>query len=160
MNAECEYMHTQRGPWSALLYPLSILFIVLAIFLPDFPPRYVFLPVGMMLTVLAAGVHYLTVEDRGTYLWIHFGPLPLFSKRIEYSEIVSVEAGRTTLLDGWGIHLSLRGGWVWNIWGWHCVVIRLRHRVFFLGTDDVERLMSHLQGKVADSDHFEELIVT
>jgi hypothetical protein len=37
-------------------------------------------------------------------------------------DIGSVEIGRTLHLDGWGIHMSVRGGWVWNLWGRDCVV--------------------------------------
>jgi hypothetical protein len=148
MLNECKYQHTQWGPWFALLYPLSIVFLALAVLLPDFPLRYIFLPVGIILVPLAAGVHYLTVEDSDDHLWIHFGPLPVFGKRIAYCDIVSVEAGQTTLLDGWGIHWSLRGGWVWNIWGRDCVVIRLCNQVLLVGKNDSAGLLRHLQATV------------
>lgn len=159
MHTESEYEHTQYGPWSVLLYPLAVLFIALAVFLPDFPLRYIFLPIGLLLPVLASSVHYLSIEDKGNHLSIHFGPLRLFNRRINYDDIVSVEAGRTTLLDGWGIHRSLRGGWVWNIWGRDCVVIRLRNEKFFLGTNDIERLLNHLNSRVTGRTNFEDLIV-
>ena len=160
MNTLSEYRHTQRGPWFALLYLLSVLFIGLSLFLPDFPPRYVFFFVGMLLAPLAASVHHLTIEDVGDHLWIHFGPLPLFNLRIDYNEIVSVEAARTTLLDGWGIHWSLRGGWVWNIWGRNCVVIRLRNQVLFVGTNDSEGLIGHLQSKASSRQKFGDLLIS
>jgi hypothetical protein len=32
-----------------------------------------------------------------------------------------VEIGRTLTLDGWGMHDSIRGGWVWNHLGRDCV---------------------------------------
>ncbi len=159
MSSTSEYRHTQHGPWFVILYPLSVLFILLAIFLQDFPPRYVFLPVGILLSILATGVQYLMIEDGGDHLWIHFGPLPLFQLRIRYSDILSVQAGRSNFLDGWGIHWSLRGGWIWNIWGWNCVVIRLRKRVFFLGTNDAECLLKLLNKKVAEFGDSGNLIV-
>ncbi len=40
------------------------------------------------------------------------GPIPLFRRSVKYEDIISVEIGRTTILDGYGIHKSLRGGWV------------------------------------------------
>lgn len=43
-----------------------------------------------------------------------------------YSNIPKVETGRTLLLDGWGIHMSVRGGWVWNLWGKDCVVVHMK----------------------------------
>jgi len=49
----------------------------------------------------------------------------LFRRTIRYDDIISAEIGRTTILDGWGIHMSLRGGWVWNLWGRDCVVLQL-----------------------------------
>ncbi len=74
----------------------------------------------------AALSHHLTVEDEGDRLSVNFGPIPLFRRSVKYENIVKVETGRTTILDGWGIHMSLRGGWVWNLWGRNCVVLRLR----------------------------------
>ncbi|MBI1901733.1 MAG: hypothetical protein HYS13_11565 [Planctomycetia bacterium] len=46
----------------------------------------------------------LTVQDEGDFLAVRYGPLPLFVKRIAYSSITAVSPGRSTLLDGWGIH--------------------------------------------------------
>ena len=31
-----------------------------------------------------------------------------------YDEIESVGVDRTLILDGWAIHRSVRGGWVWR----------------------------------------------
>ena len=93
-------------------------------FLPLLALRIIFLVTGLFMLLLAASFHHLTVTGEGSQLAIRFGPLPLFRKRISYDEITAVEKGRTTILDGWGIHLSLRGGMVWNIWGRDCVVIR------------------------------------
>jgi hypothetical protein len=50
-------------------------------------------------------------------LVIRFGPIPLFRRTVRYADIQKVEVGRTLILDGWGIHFSIRGGWVWNLWG-------------------------------------------
>jgi hypothetical protein len=61
-----------------------------------------------MMLVLAASFHYLAVEDEGDCLSITFGPIQLFRRAIRYADIVSVETGRTTIVDGWGIHLSCK----------------------------------------------------
>jgi hypothetical protein len=94
-------------------------------------------PIGLLMLVVAASFHHLTVEDRGDVLAVRFGPLPLFLRTVRYADIQAVEIGRTLRLDGWGIHYSLRGGWVWNLWGRDCVVVRFRDgRTLRIGTDD------------------------
>jgi len=37
--------------------------------------------------------------------------------------------------------MSFRGGWVWNIWGRTCAVLRLRKGILRVGTDDAEQLV-------------------
>ncbi len=96
--------------------------------------------------VLAPSFHHLTVADKGDHLEIRFGPVSLFRKRILYENMRQVEVGRTTIFEGWGIHLSLRGGWVWNIWGRNCVVVTHRG-ITRIGTDDAENLAAFLRTK-------------
>lgn len=98
--------------------------------------------------VVAASFRHLTVEDRGDGLAIRFGPDPLFRKTVAYNEIKSDEVGRTLLLDGWGIHVSIRGGWVWNIWGRDCVVMHMTKGTLRIGTDDAENLATFLRSRV------------
>ena len=66
-----------------------------------------------------------------------------------YSDIVKVEVGRTFLLDGWGIHMSIRGGWVWNLWGRDCLVVRFKKGgTLRIGTDDAENLAALLRKRI------------
>ncbi|HBO43207.1 MAG TPA: hypothetical protein DD670_04590 [Planctomycetaceae bacterium] len=51
-------------------------------------------------------------ENEGDQLAVHFGPFPLFRKRIRYDDLLEVKKGRTTLLDGWGIHRNPWSGWI------------------------------------------------
>lgn len=142
------YRHTQKGPWSVLLYAFGALTGALAWFIRHEPLVLVVLPVaGLAMLVLGASFGRLTVTAEGDSLAIRFGYLPLFRKRIRYADIQAVEIGRTTLLDGWGIHLSLKGGWVWNIWGRDCVVIRHRGTTR-VGTDDAEKLAAFLRARI------------
>ncbi len=100
--------------------------------------------------VIAASFHHLTVEDHGEVLSVRFGPMQLFRKTVKYSAIVKVEAGRTLLLDGWGIHMSIRGGWVWNLWGRDCVVVGFKNGgVLRIGTDDAGNLAKFLKNRIA-----------
>jgi hypothetical protein len=103
---------------------------------------------GLLMLVLGASFHHLTVADEGQQLVIWFGPLPLFWRRIWYDDIREFKKDRTTILDGWGIHLSLRGGWVWNIWGRDCVLLRLRQGSLRIGTDDAEALVRFLEDRL------------
>jgi len=76
--------------------------------------------------------------------------IPLFRRTIRYDDIISAEIGRTTILDGWSIHMSLRGGWVWNLWGRDCVVLQLRKGILGVGTDDAENLADFLNQKIGN----------
>jgi hypothetical protein len=126
------YRHTQRAPLCLLIYALGVMFLVLGWVMRNEPViQWVFPPVGLLILGLAASFHHLTVEDEGDRLSVSFGPIPLFRRSVKYENIMKVETGRTTVLDGWGIHMSLRGSWVWNLWGRYCVVLRLSARVSY-----------------------------
>jgi hypothetical protein len=149
MNVEVgSYRHTQKGAWALLLYVIAVAFLIVSWYVPLPALRIIFLVTGLFMFLLAASFHHLTVADEGNQLAIRFGPLPLFRKRIFYDDIREVEAGRTSFLDGWGIHLSLRGGWVWNIWGRDCVIIRLKRGIIRVGTDDPDGLAAFLRNRI------------
>ncbi|TWT76460.1 hypothetical protein CA13_69540 [Planctomycetes bacterium CA13] len=139
------YKHTQQSPLCLLLYTLGIVFMVLSWTLRNEPViEWIFPCVAALILLFAASFHHLTVEDEGDALSVRFGPLPLFHRTIRYADIESAEPGRTTILDGWGIHMSLSGGWVWNLWGRDCVVLKLRKSSLRVGTDDVTNLANFL----------------
>ena len=146
------YSHTQKAPLCLLVYALAAVFLALGWFVQDAPPiPWLFPPIGLLMLVVAASFHHLTVEDQGDVLSVRFGPIPLFRKTVKYSDIESVEVGRTLLLDGLGIHMSIRGGWVWNIWGRDCVVVHFRNGgTLRIGTDDAENLAGFLEGTVGE----------
>jgi len=147
------YAHTQRAPLCLLVYALAITFFVLSWTLRDEPPlRWLFPLVGLLMLVIAASFHHLTVKDQGDRLSIHFGPIPLLRRTIRYTDIRKAETGRTLILDGWGIHMSIRGGWVWNLWGRDCVVVHLKNGVLRIGTDDSEMLTEFLAKKIRESE--------
>lgn len=148
LDSSATYRHTQRAPLHLLLYAVSAAIFALGVFLADEPAVPLIMSVvGVIMLVLAGSFHHLRVEDEGDELGIRFGPLPLFAKTIRYEDITAVEVGRTTWLDGWGIHISLRGGWVWNLWGFDCVVIR-HGGTTRVGTDDPEGLAKFLSQKI------------
>ena len=145
------YRHTQQAPLCLLLYAVAAMQLMLVLFLPmPDVARAVVAGAGVIVLTLAAGFHHLAVVDEGDRLAIQFGPLTIFRRTLRYADIESVEVDRTTLLDGWGIHMSPRGGWVWNIAGRDCVLIRCRHSVLRVGTDDAENLSRFLESRIGD----------
>ena len=67
-----------------------------------------------------------------------------------------MEVGRTLILDGWGIQMSIRDDWVWNLSVRNCVVIHFEKGVLRIGIDDAEDLPAFLAGKIDEprrSDH-------
>ena len=149
MNEAETYSHTQKASSCLLLYAFAVAFLAASCFLPLYALQIVLLVTGLSMLVLAVSFHHLTVADEGYQLAIRFGPLPLFRKRIWYEDIREVETGRSTFLDGWGIHWSPRGGWIWNISGRDCVVIRLKRGTIRVGTDDPEGLVAFLKRRIA-----------
>jgi hypothetical protein len=123
---------------------------VLAVTVGDTPGLFIAGGVGLVMVLIGPCFHHLTVEDQGEKLAIRFGPIPLFGRTVKYADIDKAEVGRTTILDGWGIHYSLRGGWVWNLWGRDCVVAHFKKGgVLRIGTDDGEGLAGFLEGKIS-----------
>ncbi|WP_417734057.1 hypothetical protein [Rosistilla oblonga] len=147
-NRATTYRHTQHAPLCWGLYLLCIP-IALATWLTRGMPvlQWLFPVVGLAMLWLAASFHHLTVEDEGDRISIRFGPLPTFRRSVRYDEIVDARLDRTTVMDGWGIHFSPRGGWVWNLWGRQCVLIQMRRGTLRVGSDDAERLAEFLQSR-------------
>ena len=46
--------------------------------------------------------------------------------------------------------MSIRGDWVWNLWGRDCVMVHLTKGVLRIGTDDAENLAALLDGKIRE----------
>jgi len=148
------YKHVQPAPLCLLLYALFVVFFVLGWVLKNEQPFPWFFPaIGLVVLILAAAFHHLTVEDQVDRLSVSFGPIPLFCRTIRYDDIISAEIGRTSILDGWGIHWSLRGGWVWNIWGRDCVVVRFKKGAMLrIGTDDAMCLAAFLSDRIKNKE--------
>ncbi|HUT95233.1 MAG TPA: hypothetical protein VMY37_37615 [Thermoguttaceae bacterium] len=110
------------------------------------------LGVAGLIFLFTQSFHYLTVRDEGDALAIRFGPLPLLRKRVPYSQITAVEPGRTSLIDGWGVHWIPGRGWTYNIWGFDCVKICMGKRVIRVGSDDMENLVAFLSDRIQQFD--------
>ena len=148
-SANPGYSHTQKAPLCLILYGTSLACFALAWIVGDTPGIFIAAGVGLLIAFLAQASHHLTVVDQSDVLAIRFGPIPMFRRTVSYTNIEKVEVGRTLLLDGLGIHMSIRGGWVWNLWGWDCVVVHLMTGgTLRIGTDDAENLAAFLVGRI------------
>ena len=145
------YHHTQHAPLHYLLYPIAIAIFVGAEFI-DGPPeaKYAMWLGGGLVVVIAFSFQRLTIEDQGDRLSIAFGPLPLFSKSVYYSDITAFEAAKSSVVDGWGIHWVPGRGWTYNLWGFDCVELRCGQKLIRIGTDDRDGLVAYLQERLGD----------
>jgi hypothetical protein len=144
------YAHTQESPVYLILFGSSIPFFVLAWIAREEPIVLVVMLVAAMLLVLVGlAFHHLTVEDEGDRLAIRFGPLPFLETSVRYADIQGIEVGRTTSLDGWGIHRNQSHSWLWNLWGLDCVVIHRQKGVLRVGSDEANTLAEFLRAKMA-----------
>ena len=142
------YAHTQTAPLYLLVVVTGIGMFVGAWSVPEQVVQIILVASGVLMLLLAMAFHHLTIRDEGDDLLIGFGPLPLLRRRIQYSQIERVEQTTSTILDGWGIHMSLSGGWVWNLWGFDCVDVWYRKgnrtKKVRIGTDDPVGLAAFL----------------
>ena len=140
-----EYAHTQRAPLSYLLIGLAAVLLGSAWFARAESIVALTLSASAALVlVFAFSFASLTIADAGQSLSIRFGPLPLFGRRIDYADITAVEPGRSSWIDGWGIHYVPGRGWTYNLWGFDCAVLRLGNRTVRIGTDDRDHLVHFL----------------
>ena len=144
------YRHTQTAPLYLILVGVGTAILLAAHSTSEMTVRLILLSSAGVMFLLALCFQQLTVADQGQRLLISFGPLPLFRRSVRYADIQRVERGRSTILDGWGIHLSPRGGWTWNLWGFECLEVYFKNgRVLRIGTDDLLRLETFVRQRVS-----------
>ena len=143
------YDHTQYGylHW-ILLLAAGITFVAAP--LATEPSTRIILASATGAVVLAAAMFaWLRVYDEDERLVLRYGPLPAFRKRFRFADITAVQPGRTSVLDGWGIHWIPWRGWTYNLWGFQCVKLSLGGKTVRIGTDDPEGLAAFLEAKLA-----------
>ena len=137
------YKHTQFG--TAITTAMVIMFGIL-IGLGCFVAHQFFITAPLLLLV-AWLFGSLTIEIGERDLRWHFGP-GLIHKNVLLSDIVSAIPVRTTVLNGWGIHLT-GYGWLYNVSGFDAVALTLRNgKSFALGTDEPQKLVAELTGVI------------
>ncbi len=144
------YRHTQKTLWYLLLYALAVVFAIVGWSVrTELPLEAILFATGFLMILLGTSLQHLTVEDEGHQLAIRFGPFPLFRKRIWYDDIVEVDEARLRFDEGWGIHWSPWGGWVWAIRGHDAVRIRMKRSSIRVGTDDPDGLIAFLRSRIS-----------
>lgn len=138
------YSNRQAAPLFWILFLSGVGSFFAALFSGVIVVMVILLLVALVTVLLAFMFNWLEVSEEEEHLFVRFGPLPGFKKRVSYDSITGVCRDRSLLIEGWGIHLGPRG-WVWNLWGREVVEIELNKKRFRLGTDDPEGLLAHLR---------------
>jgi hypothetical protein len=91
-----EYKHTQTAPLHYLLHGIAIV-MLLAAYLSGGHQLVALILAGTacVMILFALSFRSLTVTDEGQHLAIRYGPIPIFQKRIAYSDITCAEQGRS-----------------------------------------------------------------
>lgn len=152
-----QYEHTQRAPLHYIFYPVIVALVVLAWAGRDRPP-IVLVALGVAVTLILVALMFqrLTVRDEGDRLALRYGPLPVFRKLIRYSDITSVKPGRSSIIDGWGIHWIPGRGFTYNLWGFDCAKLIVQGRIVRVGSDDVKNLVAFLLDKTGNQQSAQE----
>lgn len=147
------YSHRQVGGLHWLLGFVAVGMVVLALALASIPFAWIAPVVAAAICVLFYFCFgSLTVEDAGEALDVRFGPLPLFRTRIAYERIEAVRVGRSSLVDGLGVHWVPGRGWTYNLWGFDCVELTVDGgRTIRIGSDDATGLAAFLETRIADA---------
>ena len=144
-----KYSKTQKGPIQYLLYGVVAVLLPLA-WLNRGEPAVVLVLAGVAVAMILAGLAFgtMTVRDEGDRLAIRYGPLPIFRRQIPYAAITAVEPGRTSVIDGWGIHYIPFRGMTYNLWGFGCAKLTLGRRVIRIGSEDIDNLVSFIRSRI------------
>ena len=146
------YHHIQKSPLYLLLALVGASMLTAAFTIPEPVVQVSLASAGVAMAILSLSFRHLETRDEGDSLLVAFGPLPVFRRHVSYDNIESVTQSRSTLLDGWGIHLSPSGGWTWNLWGYDCVDIKMKKgSKLRLGTDDPTSLCEFLLRRANES---------
>jgi hypothetical protein len=148
-NVDVGYKKTQYGRWHLILLAVAGGMIVGAwLAREELAVVVLLLVITAIFVLLALMFSSLTIRDEGEWLALRYGRLPVFRKRIRYADVTSVEPGRISIIDGWGIHYIPGRGWTYNLWGFGCVKLTLGRKIVRVGTDDVDNLVRFLRDKI------------
>ena len=131
------YEHTQVGYF--IIVAIVATMVAIGIIMANGGVNWIAAVVLVVLVVVLALFHSLTVIISGEELVVQFGPGAI-RRRFKLNEIESCQAVRIPWYYGWGIRLTPQG-MVFRVSGFHAVQIRLNTgREFVIGTDVPQEL--------------------
>ncbi len=144
MNERVLYEHRQTG-WLTVIVLFAIAALICVAASISAPSErtlsYSLVPIVL---VVAALFSTLTVRVTDKRMMWFFG-VPSIGRSVPLSQIASIRAIKTTIWEGWGIHLTWRG-WVWNVAGFNAVQIVLRSGTrFAVGTPEPQAVIDAVQ---------------
>jgi len=136
------YSHTQRSAAAIFVFSLAAL-IPVGLLLgggrngADVGARITVLAAAVVMVLSAFAFSSLTITVRDGQLSWWFGP-GIVKKTVPLSTIVSAEPTTTSIINGWGIHLTGRG-WLYNVAGRQAVLVAQQDgKRFLLGSDEAD----------------------
>jgi hypothetical protein len=147
-----KYKHVQTGHLDTIL--LAVVFVVLGAALllhANSVVFYVMVATAAMVFFFSLCFGRLTVSDDGDSLLVRFGPIPIFQKRILYTDVTDAQQARSKIIDGWGVHYVPIRGWTYNLWGFDCVELQVAGKRIRIGTDDPVELLAFIKQKTAST---------
>jgi hypothetical protein len=138
------YEHRQVG-WITViaLFAIAVLICVAAAISAPSERTLSYSLVPIVL-VVAALFSTLTVRVTDKRMMWYFGVTGI-GRSVALTEIASIRAIKTSILEGWGIHLTWHG-WVWNVSGFNAVQIILRSGTrFAVGTPNPQAVIDAVQ---------------
>ena len=142
------YYHRQIGTVVVIGLTTSIAFLVSMLTLKG--DTALIVPLASALVLIGVLFFSLTIQiDKGELkFWFGVG---LIRKRIALTKIASCKVTTSSILYGWGIHLTLRG-WLYNVSGFNAVEINLKDgKRFLLGSDEPHELCAALEKEINSS---------
>lgn len=141
MNDRALYEHTQTG-WPILVAMVVAVGIVEAAAVLTADRLVPWIVVVLVPVTLLFSSLTIRVTPQALEWWLG---LRMLGRTIPLAEIGTVEAIRTNLFEGWGIHLTWHG-WLWNVSGFNAVSIRLRGGTrYALGTPEPQAVIAAIE---------------
>ena len=148
------YSKTQYGKAIISLILVFLLFVIIfydKLKSSDPAGEIVALSTILVLVLVALLFYRLKVEINDSAITLTFG-VGIIKKRIELSQIQSIEAVKNKFWYGWGIRLTPHG-WLWNIAGYDAVELTYKQskRKFRIGCEDSAELKAAIDLKKAQN---------
>jgi len=100
--------------------------------------------IALLLLILFCLFHSLSVSVSRNSIDLSFG-MGLIRRSFAACDVVAARRTTTRWYHGWGIR-RIRGGWLYNAWGFDAVRLEFSDgRLVWIGTDDIDGLLEALK---------------